>query len=671
MLSVVHELAGLQPVQPSRKWRSLHRTRRAKMPSNGETQRYKSYGKQRVHAGTKHSDWMAVVHSGSSAGAASASTMSSSGADVLSPTWEALHERQLLHDQHDAAALKKKTKEPNEVDLTITPDHNNKVLKNRSRGDALPRQRKVSIASNTSSSSSSSSFSAQVVRPLPTQTSHLAVINANKARRMRVVESPPPTPLPILDAAYASAKPREPRAALLNRKDSNDGGKVVVSPVKAELEGKDTDHTSSMPNVKIKKTTCENGHALEFCRCGKSKTIDDTMKNKNVPAAGLHPQNLQTPVAVPAATPNRKNQINTSFASISSMYVAPPRGHGIQANAHWRRPLTPLVIGQVNRIGGARKAGGAIKGKRPPRKYEPVSPVPAQTKKSVATAVQVGMQHMQSQRKCDELAVSRLGKVEQNARKSGERSSQAGGADKEKASFLRDCDRGIIEDGPKCRDKTIALVETMKLLPAVENLALPTRTYASRNHLPLLEACSDSANISLRASSFSSFIDDFHLIPPSITSSMTTWKKIGEATYSEVFTASFSSLSIGRERPETQEVVVKIIPLYMESLAPPPAGLQEQQDDEKEIPQTSLWQDIEREIRITSLLSDSSVSGGYPCLKGAYLVRGDYPPTLLRAWDDFKTKTPKTNLNPRPGEFPHTVRVEREARLTDSSNFAL
>jgi serine/threonine-protein kinase haspin len=105
-----------------------------------------------------------------------------------------------------------------------------------------------------------------------------------------------------------------------------------------------------------------------------------------------------------------------------------------------------------------------------------------------------------------------------------------------------------------------------------------------------------------------------------------SWYKVGEATFSEVFAI------------EGSDIVVKIIPLAL--------GVLERGG---EYPERSSLIDVEREVRITEALHD--VDDAFVRLHRACVVRGSYPERLLRAWDERRRV--KEDQNRRPDILPY------------------
>lgn len=134
---------------------------------------------------------------------------------------------------------------------------------------------------------------------------------------------------------------------------------------------------------------------------------------------------------------------------------------------------------------------------------------------------------------------------------------------------------------------------------------------------------------------FSSFIKSFPYDPILRSSWMEddggdySFKKIGEASYSEVF-------GIGG-------VVLKIIPLRNESRA---IDVKQHQKNDIEEPATSEAKDVRKEIIVTRAMGE--VCDGFVKLLKAYVVRGRYPELLLRLWDEYNEV--KGSESTRPGK---------------------
>ncbi|KAG8685507.1 hypothetical protein FRC08_013075, partial [Ceratobasidium sp. 394] len=134
----------------------------------------------------------------------------------------------------------------------------------------------------------------------------------------------------------------------------------------------------------------------------------------------------------------------------------------------------------------------------------------------------------------------------------------------------------------------------------------------------LLSTCSQPEPIDLEAfvSTFST--DDVHRLYPS---SRRRWRKIGEASYSEVF-------GLGG-------VVVKVIPLRMEGTG---AGA------DIDEPCVSEIEDVEKEIAITRVMGD--IQNGFIKLVRAHVARGSYPRELLELWDAYDKEFGSESIRP-------------------------
>ena len=153
----------------------------------------------------------------------------------------------------------------------------------------------------------------------------------------------------------------------------------------------------------------------------------------------------------------------------------------------------------------------------------------------------------------------------------------------------------------------------------------------SEHLLPLLQECNQDC-----PHEFSSFINSFPFDPivQSYESelaihSKAEFRKVGEASYSEVF-------GIG-------SVVLKIVPLRDES------GTKVGGPD-VESPPPSDARDVLREIAATRLMGERCE--GFTKLLRTYVVRGKYPSLLLSLWDEYNDL--KGSESVKPGEEPGT-----------------
>ncbi|KAH9482546.1 Serine/threonine-protein kinase haspin-like protein hrk1 [Psilocybe cubensis] len=146
--------------------------------------------------------------------------------------------------------------------------------------------------------------------------------------------------------------------------------------------------------------------------------------------------------------------------------------------------------------------------------------------------------------------------------------------------------------------------------------------------LPLLEECGQEA---YGPHNFSSFIESFPCDPILQCARESRgfdmkFKKIGEASYSEVF-------GIG-------DVVLKVIPLRDESKP-------EVTHSEEDGPAPSDAKDVRKEIIVTRAMGE--VHGGFVKLLKSYVVRGRYPEILLQLWDEYNER--KGSESVRPDSF--------------------
>lgn len=142
---------------------------------------------------------------------------------------------------------------------------------------------------------------------------------------------------------------------------------------------------------------------------------------------------------------------------------------------------------------------------------------------------------------------------------------------------------------------------------------------------PLLQECNQDS-----PHEFSSFINSFpfDVIVQTYESKLTTYsraefRKVGEATYSEVF-------GIG-------SVVLKIVPLRDES------GKRADRPD-VENPPPSDARDVLQEI--AAMRSIGELCEGFTKLLRTYVVRGKYPSLLLSLWDDYNDVKGSESVKP-------------------------
>ena len=143
---------------------------------------------------------------------------------------------------------------------------------------------------------------------------------------------------------------------------------------------------------------------------------------------------------------------------------------------------------------------------------------------------------------------------------------------------------------------------------------------------PLLEECHQET---CGPHNFSAFIESFPFDPIISHNNEDVdvkFKKIGEASYSEVF-------GIG-------DVVLKVIPLRDES----ESG--QSFTPEEDGPAPTDAKDVRKEIIVTRAMGE--VYNGFVKLLKTYVVRGRYPEVLLQLWDEYNEK--KGSESVRPGK---------------------
>lgn len=154
---------------------------------------------------------------------------------------------------------------------------------------------------------------------------------------------------------------------------------------------------------------------------------------------------------------------------------------------------------------------------------------------------------------------------------------------------------------------------------------------------PLLEECGQE---DCGPHDFSSFIESFPFDPILQAAREREgdlfFKKIGEASYSEVF-------GIG-------DVVLKVVPLRDESS--PSSGKRTlkargsigHEGAEGEVPPPTDAQDVRKEIVVTHAMGE--VHKGFVKLLKTYVVKGKYPEALLKLWDEYYEDNGSESIRP-------------------------
>ncbi|KAF8897829.1 hypothetical protein BD779DRAFT_1492648 [Infundibulicybe gibba] len=142
---------------------------------------------------------------------------------------------------------------------------------------------------------------------------------------------------------------------------------------------------------------------------------------------------------------------------------------------------------------------------------------------------------------------------------------------------------------------------------------------------------------------FSAFIETFPYDPvvqsaEGPSSQEVRFRKIGEASYSEVF-------GIG-------DVVLKVIPLRNEAPVDSSANAskfrlnskESDEQDEEDGPAPSDATDVRKEIIVTRAMGE--VCDGFVKLLKTYIVRGRYPEVLLNLWDEYHATKGSESIRP-------------------------
>ncbi|KAJ7490320.1 hypothetical protein B0H11DRAFT_1912306 [Mycena galericulata] len=146
---------------------------------------------------------------------------------------------------------------------------------------------------------------------------------------------------------------------------------------------------------------------------------------------------------------------------------------------------------------------------------------------------------------------------------------------------------------------------------------------------PLLAECGQSAS---GLHEFSAFIQTFPLDPLVNAHAHTAqgFRKIGEASYSEVF-------GIG-------DVVLKVIPLREEAQRRLRPSARAAAAEEADGPAETDAKDVLKEIIVTHAMGE--VCDGFVKLLRAYVVRGTYPQVLLELWDEYYQRKGSEGVRP-------------------------
>ncbi|KAJ3888788.1 hypothetical protein GG344DRAFT_52911 [Lentinula edodes] len=147
---------------------------------------------------------------------------------------------------------------------------------------------------------------------------------------------------------------------------------------------------------------------------------------------------------------------------------------------------------------------------------------------------------------------------------------------------------------------------------------------------PLLEECQQSMT---GLHEFSAFIDTFAFDPAVrgiLPAKNLRFRKVGEASFSEVF-------GIG-------DVVLKVIPLRDESSASLSGSQKARMSDCADLPAPTDAKDVLKEVIVTRAMGE--VCERFVKLVKAYVVRGRYPEVLLELWDRFAEEHGSESVRP-------------------------
>lgn len=128
---------------------------------------------------------------------------------------------------------------------------------------------------------------------------------------------------------------------------------------------------------------------------------------------------------------------------------------------------------------------------------------------------------------------------------------------------------------------------------------------------PLLQACGQAA-----AYDFSSFIDQTAQPNDSCSDVKMSWKKLGEATYSEIFVRVHNCDDAPKSRQlyDDDVMVVKVVPIHLPK--PRRSKKKVSQSDEEERPEETSVEDALRELTVTRLMNEDDPGGSFISLLG-------------------------------------------------------
>lgn len=135
---------------------------------------------------------------------------------------------------------------------------------------------------------------------------------------------------------------------------------------------------------------------------------------------------------------------------------------------------------------------------------------------------------------------------------------------------------------------------------------------------PLLHACGQT-----QAYDFTSFTQHTSLLSPHLSveaQHALTWRKLGEATYSEIFVRVRSDLSKHRQLQDDSSMVVKVVPIHLpKSSSTGRGGVKRRPQDDgssEEKPEETSISDALRELTVTRLMNEDDPGGSFISLLG-------------------------------------------------------
>lgn len=152
---------------------------------------------------------------------------------------------------------------------------------------------------------------------------------------------------------------------------------------------------------------------------------------------------------------------------------------------------------------------------------------------------------------------------------------------------------------PETSSSMSLLKSNQKLAPAIE---------------PLLRACGQQ-----QAYDFTSFTQHTSLLSPHLSAEASdnlTWRKLGEATYSEIFVRVRRDLPRNRQLQDESSMVVKVVPIHLPNQARRGRKPEKINDKDNSKPEETSVQDALRELTVTRLMNEDDPGGSFISLLG-------------------------------------------------------